>query len=70
MAFLFLSTRTKNKPSPKARTDAHPPGSGKNAFSAGFTTQTKDNTRFYAAENTLLHNFHQTTCPIKHMICL
>ena len=61
-------TTTKNKPSPKAPSDAHPPGSGKNAFSAGFTIQAKENTRFCAAENTLLHNFHQATCPIRHMV--
>ena len=30
----------------------------------------KENTKFYAAENTLLHNFHQATCPINHIICL
>ena len=36
----------------------------KNAFPAGFTIQAKANTRFYAAENTLLHHFHQATCPI------
>ena len=56
--------------SPKSWSDGHPPGNGQNAFPTGFTTQAKENTRFYAAENTLLHNFHQATCPIKHMICL
>ena len=60
---------TRKKPSPKARSDAHQPGSGK-TFPAGFTTQAKENTRFYAAENTLLHNFHQATGPINHIICL
>ena len=63
-------TPIRNKPSPKARSDAHPPSSGKNAFSAGFTIQANENTRFNAAENTLLYNFHQATCPIKHMVCL
>ena len=65
--FILKYTPTRNQPSPKARSDAHPPGSGTNTFPAGFTTQAKENTRFYAAENTLLHNFHQATCPIKHM---
>ena len=62
-------TRTRNKPSPKAQSDAYPPGSGKNAFPAGFTIQAKENMRFYAAEHTLLHNFHQAGCPVKHMVC-
>ena len=39
-----------------------------NAFPACFTTQAKENTRLNAAENTLLHYFHQATCPIKHMV--
>ena len=39
-----------------------------NAFPAGFTTQAKENTRFDAAENILLHNIHQATCLIKHMV--
>ena len=30
----------------------------KNAFPAGFTTEAEQNTRFYAAENTFLHNIH------------
>ena len=64
----YISTR--KKPSPKARLDAHPPGSGKNAFPAGFTIQAKENTRFYAAEYTISHNFHQATCAEKHMVCL
>ena len=42
----------------------------KNAFPAVLTTQAKENTKFYAAENTLLHNCHQATCPIKHLVCL
>ena len=67
--FMLKYTPTKDKPSPKARSDAHPHSSAKNAFPAGFTTQAKENTRFYAAENTLLYNFHQATCPIKHMVC-
>ena len=61
-------TPTRNKPSPKARSDAHPPGNGKNALPAGFTTKAKENTRFLAEKNTLLHNFHQATCRIKHMV--
>ena len=32
-----------------------------NAFPACFTTQAKENKRFYAAENTLLHYFHHKT---------
>ena len=68
--FMLKYTPTMKKPSSKARSDAHPPGNGKNAFPAEFTTQAKESTRFHAAENTLLHNFHQATCPIKHMVCL
>ena len=68
--FMLKYTPTRKKPSPKVRSDAHPPGSGKNAFPAGFTIQAKDNTRFYAVEHTLLHNFHQARCPVKHMVCL
>ena len=65
--FMLKYTPTMNKPSSKARSDAHPPDNGKNAFLAGFTTQVIENTRSYAAEITLLHNFHQATCPIKHI---
>ena len=65
--FMLKYIPTRNKPSPKARSDAHPPGSGKNALPAGFTVQAKENTRFYAAEHTLFHNVHQATCPV---ICL
>ena len=51
MAFFMLTCKyapTRNKPSPKAQSNAHSPGTSKNVFPVGFATQAKENTRFYA----------------------